>query len=288
MGETRPSVRMLSRAVVWAVLVAALAPWVASAQVESTRLHRVLRALSDPSYKVRLQAAMALGHLKDARAVPALVTSLEDPNPLVRGMAANALGLIGDTRAVAPLREHLKDRESLVRRNAQASLDRIRKLQAPRPPKPRGTSASPRAPVLLRLGGMGDKTKRGGPLLQQLRRIWTERIEHTPSVRLAAGSGSSADRRVYEVSSAITELSLHRRGKLVETTCSVSVVLGDHRGTIVMMTSGGATVQVESRGLGSAGAAAMQTTALEGAVASAHSNLLKFLATPPLAGGWRP
>ncbi len=115
--------------------------------------------------------------------------------------------------------------------------------------------------------------------MEHLRRIWTLRIEGTPGIQLAASHADSRGQKVYEVTSAITELSLRRRGKVVETTCSVSVVLGDQRGAILMMTTGGATVQVEGRSVGRSGAAAMQTTALEGAVASAHSNLVKYLAT---------
>ncbi|HEY6102609.1 MAG TPA: tRNA epoxyqueuosine(34) reductase QueG [bacterium] len=54
---------------------------------------------------LRRNAAVALGNLRDSRAVPALVQALEDKDPIVRGHAAWALGQIGGTRARGALPE---------------------------------------------------------------------------------------------------------------------------------------------------------------------------------------
>ncbi len=56
---------------------------------------------------LRRNAAVALGNLKDARAVPALVRALADGDPIVRGHAAWALGQIGGRNAQAALRTRL-------------------------------------------------------------------------------------------------------------------------------------------------------------------------------------
>lgn len=53
---------------------------------------------------LRRNAAIALGNLRDPRAVPALTPALLDPDPIVRGHAAWALGRIGGADAAALLR----------------------------------------------------------------------------------------------------------------------------------------------------------------------------------------
>ncbi|MFB0560443.1 MAG: HEAT repeat domain-containing protein [Candidatus Lokiarchaeia archaeon] len=70
-----------------------------------------IRALSDPSPRVRIAAAEALGRNGSSRAVEPLINALEgDPSPRVRMIAAEALGKIRDTRSVEPLIKALKDR----------------------------------------------------------------------------------------------------------------------------------------------------------------------------------
>ena len=54
----------------------------------------------NPSFKVRLKAAVLLGRMKDARAVRPLCDALEDDNYVVRGAAARALGNLGHPMAV--------------------------------------------------------------------------------------------------------------------------------------------------------------------------------------------
>jgi hypothetical protein len=245
-----------------------------AADLPAGRLQRLLDLLTDRDYRVRLQAAIALGQVRDTRTVPALIRRLDDPNALVRGMVAAALGEIGDSRASTPLRERLKDKDSLVRRHARASLEQIQKASK----APDGRATSNGRTILLRLGGVGDRTRQGQVLIPELRRLWTERISQTPGIRLVSGSANSPGQKVYEVNASITQLSSHHRGDLVETTCSVSVVVGDHHGSILMMTSGGATVQVQSQTFSKSQEPALRASALANAVASAHSNVVKFLA----------
>jgi hypothetical protein len=266
---------VLRRSLLAVILLAALgSPALARTEVSAGRLQRLVELLGDRDLKVRIQAALALGQLRDRRVVPSLIGALRDGHPLVRAMAAHALGRIGDDRAVFPLRERLKDRDALVRKRAQVALDEIRKLGV-RAPLPVSRSKV----VVLRLGGMGDRTRRGGALLPELRRLWVSHIQRSPGLRLGDATPPPSGSRVYEVNSSITELSQRSSGQLTETTCNVSVILGDGKGSIVMMTSGGATVQVQSRGnLPRSSVVALQTSALETAVATAHSNVIKFLA----------
>ena len=62
-------------------------------------------AARHPDPIVRRHAALAMGRIGDAAAVPYLIELLSDPDTSVAADAAFALGLIGSADAVAPLRE---------------------------------------------------------------------------------------------------------------------------------------------------------------------------------------
>jgi len=65
----------------------------------------LIDALSDSEPGVRNVAAVALGQLRDRRAVPALVARLDDSQLEVRCMAVLALGEIGGPDAIAAVAE---------------------------------------------------------------------------------------------------------------------------------------------------------------------------------------
>jgi epoxyqueuosine reductase len=70
---------------------------------------------------LRRNAAVALGNLRDSRAVPALAQALDDEDPIVRGHAAWALGQIGGAQARTALRERAlieSDTEVMAELNA--------------------------------------------------------------------------------------------------------------------------------------------------------------------------
>lgn len=69
---------------------------------------------------------MALGKLKDERAVEPLIELLADDDRCVRNKAAVALGEMGTT-AVEPLIELLKDENREVREAAELALRIIKK-----------------------------------------------------------------------------------------------------------------------------------------------------------------
>jgi HEAT repeat protein len=73
----------------------------------------------------RWLAAMALGWLKDARAMEPLIQALKDEDTDLREHAAEALGEIGDTGAVEALIEALWDERERVRETAIEALKNI-------------------------------------------------------------------------------------------------------------------------------------------------------------------
>ncbi len=77
----------------------------------------------DPSYKVRVQAALVLGKLGDPAGVPPLTKALGDPNRMVRAIAAQSLGRLGVPGAAAGLRSLLKqETDSFVRKEIDKAL----------------------------------------------------------------------------------------------------------------------------------------------------------------------
>jgi HEAT repeat protein len=73
----------------------------------------------------RGEVFLALGKLKDPRAEAALVRGLGDGDWRVRMNAAMALGPLGGTTAVAPLEKSLEDPELVVREWSARSLEMI-------------------------------------------------------------------------------------------------------------------------------------------------------------------
>jgi len=86
----------------------------------------LIQYLSHTSAEVRERAAVALGKLKDERAVEPLIELLADDDRCVRNKAAVALGEMGTT-AVEPLIELLKDENREVREAAELALRIIKK-----------------------------------------------------------------------------------------------------------------------------------------------------------------
>lgn len=82
---------------------------------------QAVAALGDPSMKVRLQAALALGRASPAAQEP-LVRALLDSDFPVRAAAARSLGHVGDAQAIEPLLQRLDDGEPFVQEQARLGL----------------------------------------------------------------------------------------------------------------------------------------------------------------------
>jgi hypothetical protein len=83
---------------------------------------RLVQGLSDPSFKVRLQAAIIIGKRKLTRAAPALRDALDDDHDAVRAAAAVSLGRMGDQEARVRVVRLLRHDNDLVARAAEKSL----------------------------------------------------------------------------------------------------------------------------------------------------------------------
>lgn len=232
----------------------------------------------DPSYKVRLQAAMTLGRLRDERSIDPLLSSLRaDKHPSVRGMAAQALATIGDTDALLGLQAAQNDPDKFVRAQVEQAIVRMGG-------RPRAASAAAAGPkLLLAIGDMGDRTRHARGLLAQMRDFVRIELEATPGVAIAQnGEGS---RRRYTIEGSITEMSRKMLPDWVQITCGVSLVLTSHPGgAIVGMTSTSATVEHPRKGYRPDQQGRLEERALQSAVRGAHQSIVPYLA----AGSARP
>lgn len=103
-------------------------------RIEKMDLYSILALLDHNNHRVASAAAYALGEIRDAEAVPALVSALKSDRDHMRRIAAHALGKIGDRRAVMPLIEVLCNETQPVAVQASAimSLGRISDPRAQR------------------------------------------------------------------------------------------------------------------------------------------------------------
>lgn len=89
------------------------------------------QALSDDDDSVRCLAALSLGQLHAASAIPALMVLLADPSGWVRGAAADGLAMMGEA-AVPILGSALHDDREGVRVRAAYALHKIRSMASAR------------------------------------------------------------------------------------------------------------------------------------------------------------
>lgn len=239
-----------------------------SAPAHADRVDDLCRSLTtDPSWRVRLQAAVVLGKLKDARAVPSLLRALGDENETVRGLSAQVLGELGDSSAKAALQRSKRDPSAFVRDKAEAALAR---LSTPEPAHGGGGNGA----LHVEIGGIGVKAQHVSPQMAiRLKEFIIRELNKTPGLTLEGKPISG-----FLIDSSITNVSRRTTPEWVEITCEISFVVGRLPSrAMVMMTSGGATVQAPRVGLRPERELALQLDALEGAVEGAHQNLVAYI-----------
>jgi hypothetical protein len=157
------------RACLFALLLAAAAAHAAGPDVKVEDLCRAV--VDDANYKVRVQAALVLGKLGDARAVQPLIKALADQNRTVRGIAASALGQLGDSAAVDPLRDLLRhESEPFVRGQAEKAMAALSG----------GGGGGKRAKIYVNFGAFGKKKeyRLSGRLLQHFQKSICRFVTH--------------------------------------------------------------------------------------------------------------
>jgi hypothetical protein len=171
---------------------------------------------NDPSYKVRVDAAIVLGRLGQPRSLPVLAAALRDPHPSVRASAAYALGRFSSPLARDAVTEALRDPAPVVRHMAQEALRHLGGV-AESAPREAGQAAihrrNPGTPrPSFEVKEMGDPEHRAGPALRShMRDFLTDQLRPFGDVAPGDNRGS------YAVDGVIKTLTLaraRRRGEL--------------------------------------------------------------------------
>jgi hypothetical protein len=291
LGDDDLAVRMFSPAIAAGFLaMVSLAPVIAPAAAlaePDVRIEDVEDSLArDPSFKVRVEAALILGRLHQPRSIPALVGALRDPNGGVRAAAADALGDVAMrpeptpavlTGAALPrdaLFAALHDPEPGVRRSARAALHRMGVEDEDRPAVAGEPGIRHRhADTSFEVKGIGDPARRAGPALQShMRDFLIAQLRPYGDVEPRAGHGT------FAIDGVIKDLSLSSTGRDVEVTCAVQLVISRQPGGgVFMLTNGQATVQKPRRQWRPQLRPSMETEALETAVRAASEDLVTHL-----------
>jgi HEAT repeat protein len=82
----------------------------------------LVRLLDSEDPDARYGAALALGNIRDQRAIPSLIKSLNDKHPTVRFFAMDALGKLKATEAAPAIGELLDDESPNIRKHANNVL----------------------------------------------------------------------------------------------------------------------------------------------------------------------
>jgi hypothetical protein len=220
----------------------------ASGPARGDRVDDLARGLmQDPSYKVRVQAALVLGKLADKRAVPALIQALKDENESVRGVAATSLGRIGDKSAANALLEATNDPSEFVRTQAKKALDALSNGPS--------IEVAPRsgAHFYLAIGFQG--AGKAGPQYSEIvRSALAKELQKLPDVTLSVGGGDPSAQALASkhlhglyVDGVIERLSSSHAGGQQQVDCDLKAFVATYPDkSIKMMTTEGASLQTGS------------------------------------------
>ena len=249
----------LRRGYVHAAVVAACLCF-ASVAAADARTDFLIRMLSSSAqFRVRTQAALALGGQQQAATVTqALAKALSDEHPAVRAASASSLGRLKDPSAIAALRSAQSDRDSSVRQAVRGALDSLGTVAPTVATKPSSSSSSSpsgsyapsgTATYYVGVGLPGSQVGLSVPALRGLREHVVKEVTQMEGVRLAP---ENEDKKVaakvigsaklvgYFVDSSVTKVEARPDGSV---RAQVSVVIGTYPGRdIRAMLSGAATV----------------------------------------------
>jgi hypothetical protein len=248
----------------------------APVSARADKIDELTRALmQDPSYKVRVQAALVLGKLNDRRAVPALMQALRDENESVRGVAATSLGRLGDRQAAGALQvAATSDSSEFVRGQARKALEIVASGGSIGTPPPRAG-----ARFYLAVGFQGSK-----PGNQLVREQLTRELQKLPNVTLSVGGGSpsasqlsSSHLQGFVVDGNIQRLSASNQGGQAQVDCDLKAFVATYPDkAIKMMTTEGASL---STGSGPGEAESAKRDCLAAAVEAVREDVGKYLRT---------
>jgi HEAT repeat protein len=265
----RPLVALLSVALLALAAVPARAQAPQIGDVEDSLIH-------DPSYKVRVEAALILGKLHQERSVPSLIAGARDPHPAVRAASVRALGLTAVPAGRETVLAALHDPVPTVRHMAREALRSLGGIDEATPAAPGEPSIRRRAgrPLSFEVRPVGDPRNQADPVLRShMRDFLVQQLRPVGNVEPTEGQAT------YAIGGVIKTLSVARGGLDVEVTCAVQLVVMRQPGNaLFLMTSGEGRVQKPKRHFRPQLQASMELEAVEVAVRGASQDLISQLA----------
>lgn len=203
----------------------------------------LVKALSsDPSYKVRTQAALLLGKLGDKSAIAPLIKALGDESKTVRAMSAQSLGKLGGEAAGAALRAlAIKEEDNFVRAQITRALSLIGPAKIP-------VEIEKEKKVSVRIGPFSGGTKNAdAALLGLVRSRLRQSLEKLPVLVFPEGTEDKTriknDQAAFLVDGSVVRLEEYGSGPGIETKCEVKVMVARWPSrSIILWTSAGAAV----------------------------------------------
>ncbi|HXI56753.1 MAG TPA: HEAT repeat domain-containing protein [Polyangia bacterium] len=238
-----PAVLVLLAAVFGAFGPAMPRAWAAAPPGKVDELCRAL--LDDSNYKVRVQAALVLGRLRDPSAEPSLTKALADQNKTVRAIAAQALGQIADPSANESLKGLLqRESDSFVRLQVEKALALLSS----------GGTVKKNAKIYLNFGSFTGGVKSAGA--DDAKTIHDALARELGKLQLVTLALANPDPKLFPKSGLlgffidgnITRLDDSPAGSASETSCDVKVLVARWpTKAIILWTNAGASLQSGSR-----------------------------------------
>jgi hypothetical protein len=269
---------------------------------DRSRLVEVLNSGAD--FRVRVQAAFALGNSRDAGAIPGLERALRDSNPAVRAAAATALGRIGSPRALPVLRRARRDSSAAVRMQVDRSIRLLEESSNASANEPSGPARArgsvpglefvpsedrvvwSRVRYVVMLGEMRNRSAfQRDRLSDLLRREVAQSMRLVRGVAVLQREDDRARREIQRrrlpklrMEGSLTKVERQRRGRDLSVRCEVSIMLLDDRARAIRGELRGAATGTEPRRRQNDQEVRLAEQALSGAVRSALSNAQQAIA----------
>jgi hypothetical protein len=248
-------------------VVATLGPVPAHAEDRVASLNQMLGSSSE---KTRLSAVLALAKLGEPEVDKPLIRALGDPSPKVRGVAAAVLGGI-DTGAALPLLRTLaqSDADPDVRKSANAAAMKIAAGHpGGRDPKPdsdafarrsalgaerpaRAAYATLARPELyVRINSSTDESPgTADPASRRLhadtvKRALLDQLHSETSITAVTSDAERGSLDTRHLDLSVTRLAATRAGDVIEIGADLRIAISDDHGKMLSILSGGAKVQV--------------------------------------------
>jgi hypothetical protein len=301
-------VRELARIVLALVALLALVARPAPVRAED-RVAALNRMLGSSSDKTRLAAVLALAKLGEPRVDKPLIRALHDPSARVRGVAAAALGRLDCDAALPALRVLAQnDADPDVRNAASTAAMKISTVH------PGGRPARPQADgevnVEARRLPPGGERSRGAYAVEPHPEVWVlinsstdespgtadpaARRDHAELIRRAlldrlrsetAITAVASDARRWSLDArhhdhSVTRLAATRSGNVIEVDAQLRIAISDDSGKMLSFLSGGAKVQVPAARFDARYLPNLRKEALDNAMRGMFGKLLAQLLDP--------